>query len=63
MDDKLSPLKLKLYLFSSADADKRQDQQQLPVKEKKVRSLTVLPTYASGLTIGRNPNCRYDPRV
>ena len=58
MDDKLSSLKLKLYLLSSADADKRQDQKQLPVEEKKDGSLTSLPTYASGLTIGRNPNCR-----
>ena len=52
MDDKSSSLKLKLHLFSSADADQVQGQQKLPAKEKKDGSLTGRPTYASGLTNG-----------
>ena len=36
--DKLPSLKIKLYLLSSADAEQGQDQQQLPVEEKKDRS-------------------------
>ena len=54
MDDKLSSLKLKLYLLFSADADQGQDQRQLPVKEKKDGSFTGLLIYISGLTIGSN---------
>ena len=56
MDDECSSLKRKLYLFSSADAEQRQDQRQLSVKEKKDGSSTGRPTYASGLTIGSNPS-------
>ena len=48
--DKFPPLNLKLYLFSSADAEQRQDQQQLPVKEKKEGSSLGPPTYVSGIT-------------
>ena len=55
MDDKSSLLKLKLYLFSSIDAEQRQEKRQLTAKEKKDRSLTGRTTYASGMTIGRNP--------
>ena len=55
MDDESSSLKLKLYLLSSADAEQRQDQQQLSFKEKKYGRSTGRPAYAYGLTIGRNP--------
>ena len=48
-------LKLKNYLFSSAKADKGQDQEHLTVKEKKVGILTGHPTYVSGLMIEINP--------
>ena len=54
MDDKSSSLKLKKYLFSYADAEQRQDQQHLTVKEKKDGSSIGRPTYYSGLTIRRN---------
>ena len=36
MDDESSFLKLNFYLFSSADADQRQENWQITVKEKKV---------------------------
>ena len=36
MDNELSSLKLSFYLFSSADAEKCQDQRQMTVKYKKV---------------------------
>ena len=52
--DKIPLLKLKFYCFSSADADQRQDHQQLPVEEKKDGSSTGPLTYASGLTIKIN---------
>ena len=58
MDDESSLLKPKLYLISYDNDEQKQDQQQLPAKYKKYGSLKGLPTYASGLTIGRNPNCR-----
>ena len=54
MDGELSLLKLKLYLLSSANYEQRQDQRQLPAKEKKDRSLKVRPTYTSGLAIRSN---------
>ena len=47
--DKLSLLKLKFYLFSSANAEQRQDQRYLPVEDKKGGSFPGPPTYASGL--------------
>ena len=55
MDAKVSSLKLKLYLFSSADAEKQQDQKQLPVKENKDGSSTGPTTYVFGMTIRRIP--------
>ena len=55
MDDESSSLKVKLYLLSSSDTEKKQDQRQLPVEYKKDRGLTVLMIYISVLTIGRNP--------
>ena len=55
MDDELSLLKIKPYLFSSADAKQRQDQSQMLVKEKNDGSSPGPPTYASGLTTERNP--------
>ena len=54
MDDKWSSLKLKLYLFSSVNADPWQNQQQLPVREDKNCSSVGLPTHASGQKIGRH---------
>ena len=54
MDDELSSLKLKLYLFSSVNTEQWQDQRQLPIEEKKDGSLTGLLIYISGLTIERN---------
>ena len=54
MDNKSSPLKLKLYLLSSADAEQRQDQRQLPVEDKKDGSSEGMSIYISGLTIRRN---------
>ena len=60
MDDKSSLLKIKLYLFSSANADQRQDQKHLTIKDKKDRSLSGRPSYASYLEIGRNP---YDGKI
>ena len=58
MDDKLSLLKIKLHLFYSTDANQRQDQRQLPVKDKKGGSSTGPPIYVSGLTIRINPYIR-----
>ena len=58
MDDESSPLKLKPYLFSSADADQQQDQRQLTVEDKNYGSLTGFPTYAYGLIIISNPCVR-----
>ena len=55
MDDESSLIKLKLYLFSSADNDQQQEQWQLTVEEKKDCWLTGQPTCASGLKIRRNP--------
>ena len=49
MDDKCSLLKLKFYLFSSTNAEKRYEQRHLPVKDKKYESST------EPLTIRRNP--------
>ena len=45
--DKLASLKLKLYLFSSADAEQQRYQWQMPVKEKKYGTLPGPLTYAS----------------
>ena len=50
----MTSLKLKLYLFSSPDAEQRQDQRHLPFKEKKDGIYPGPLTYASGLMIGRN---------
>ena len=54
MDDESSSLKLKLYIFSSANTDQKQGQKQLPIEGKKKRISTGLPTYASGMTIRIN---------
>ena len=54
MDYELASLKLKRFLFSFADIEKQQDQKQMPVEENQDESLIGPPTYASGLTIGRN---------
>ena len=53
MDDKSSSLKL--YVFSSADAEQWQDQQQLPVEENKGNSFTGPLTCAAGLKIRKKP--------
>ena len=53
--DKLPSLKLKLYIFFSANAEQWQDQKKIPVKQKKYDSSTGRMIYISGLTIGRNP--------
>ena len=46
MDDELSSLKLKFYLFSFADTEQQQDQQQLTVENKKVGVLEdIRPTH------------------
>ena len=54
--DKFPLLKLKLHTFSSANSKQQQDQQPLPVKDKKDRISPGPPTYASGLMTERNPN-------
>ena len=48
--DKFPYLKLKLYLFSSANFNQRQDQHQMTVKDKRDGSFPGLFTYSSGLT-------------
>ena len=53
--DKFPPLNLKLYLFSSTDAEQRQDQRQLPAEEKKDGSSPGPPTYSSVITTKINP--------
>ena len=53
MDNKSSYLKLKLYIFSSADSEQLKDHQQLKFKDKKERSLTGHLIYAYGLVSGR----------
>ena len=52
--DKLSSLKLKLYLFSSVNAEQRQDQRKMLVKDNKDISLTGPTTYTFDPTIKIN---------
>ena len=47
--DKWPLIKLKLYLFSSANPEQRHVQLQLTVKEKKDESLRGPPTHTSGI--------------
>ena len=54
MEDKFSYLKLKLYLFSSTNAEQRKDQKHMPVKNKKDGSTIGTMTSVYGLTIVRN---------
>ena len=54
MDDKLSPLELKLYLFYSANLYQRQEQRKITVEDKKYGSLIGPTTYISTLEEGRN---------
>ena len=58
MDDKFSSLKLKIYLFSSADSEQWRDQQKRPAKEKKEERLEVLQTHAADPTLVSHP-CNY----
>ena len=53
--DKFPSLKMKVYLLSSADTKQWQDQQQLPVEEKKYGSLPGPSTYTSVITTKINP--------
>ena len=53
MDEKLSLLKLKIYLSFSSDTKQQKDQRHLPVEDNKYRILTGPPIYASGMTILR----------
>ena len=55
MDDESSSLKLKLYFFSSEDAEQWKDQRQISVEEKEDGNPKGRPTHSSGMTTRRNP--------